>query len=147
MAHSISQGVSFSKFEQLDSDEDILEVVEISNVKRVVPARVAKHKELLRLAQEQAKKRRIEDQDYIAYRIAEQKRKKQLRREAKLAKEADETQNNDISPLKSLKKLVKVIVILLNIRNQMNYRIKAWKYKCPKLTFMIFLKIKRSMQK
>jgi hypothetical protein len=114
MTHSISQGVLFKEFEQVDSDEDILEVVEISNVKKRVPPRVAKHKELLRLAQEQAKKRRVEDQDYIAYRLAEQKRKKQLRREAKLAKKVDNDgpdpiENSKISPSKSLGKLIKVI--------------------------------------
>lgn len=114
MTFSISQGISFEELEQVDSDEDILEVVEVSKVtKSVLPPRVAKHKELLRLAQEQAKKRRIEDQDYIAYRIAEQKRKKQLRREAKLAKEAGENKtvppdHTDISFSK--KKIVKVFL-------------------------------------
>lgn len=71
-----------------------------------MPPRVAKQKELLRLAQEQAKKRRIEDQDYIAYRIAERKRKKQLRREAKLAKEEETIK--EPAALKNIKKISKV---------------------------------------
>ena len=106
--HRFSQEIKFGNLEDLDSEDDILEVVEVHQVKKTkLPPRVTKHQELLRLAQDQAKKRRKDDQDYIAYRIAEQKRKKQLRKEAKLAQEVED-KNTTENEKASLKKLVKV---------------------------------------
>jgi hypothetical protein len=113
--HRFSQDKIFGKIQDLDSDDDILEVVQVTKTVKL-PPRVTKHQDLLRLAQDQAKKRRKEDQDYLAYRIAEQKRKKQLRKEAKLAKEAQERNQLETN---TLKKLVKVIILFFNSRKEL----------------------------
>ena len=98
----------------MDSDDDILEVVEVKKpIKKELPQKIRRHKEMLRLAQQQAKKRRLDDQNYLAYRIEERKRKKQLRKEVKRSKNEQESQAEGNDDPESFHK---VIIGIIKVR-------------------------------
>ena len=107
---------------QSDSDEDILLIVEEKKeeiqkrTKNVVRRSQAKNSEVFRLAQEQARLRRIQEEEDLNHLIEEQKRKKAARKAARKPETdttttdavAVEAQAETADTPKTLKRLVKV---------------------------------------
>ncbi len=117
-----------------DSDEDILLIVEEKKEekqkrpKNVVRRSQAKNSEVFRLAQEQARLRRIQEEEDLNHLIEEQKRKKAARKAARKPETDSTTDSVDAvaeaetaDAPKTLKRLMKVSQVFFVLRPNLTF--------------------------